>query len=427
MSKIERKLNSQELKIIFLSSIGGALEFYDFVIYIVFAPIISQVFFPKTDKFASLMGIYAIFAIGYFIRPLGGIIFSHFGDKYGRKKTFICSVMLMAVPTGLIGFLPTNYYAGTFATILLVILRLLQGLSIGGEIPGALSFTCEHIKSNSRGLACGIIFAFFNMGILIASLINLVLISLLSSEQLLLWGWRIPFIFGGILGIFSFYLRKMMTESPLFISMRGETNKIKIPLLETVYRYWPNLIRGILFTWLGAVVINLLYLYLPTYLTTILSYPASQVSLFNSINLIFYALLIVTINWLSDSVGRKLILFIGSFGFALLGYFLFAELSRQSTQHLIVVMGIISILSSCVTIYPCILAELFPTPIRYTGIAISYNIGFAVFGSVTPFVATYLIEATGNVLAPSYYLIISAVFCLIALIGFKSKHKSDLA
>ena len=163
-------LNLQEKKIIFLSSMGGALEFYDFVIYIFFAPIIGHVFFPKTDKFAALLAVYAIFAIGYFIRPLGGIVFSHFGDKHGRKKTFISSVIIMALSTGLIGLLPTRNEIGITATVMLVILRLLQGFSVGGEIPGAIVYTCEHVKLN-RGLACGIIFAFFNIGILLASVL----------------------------------------------------------------------------------------------------------------------------------------------------------------------------------------------------------------------------------------------------------------
>lgn len=154
----ELKLKPSERKIIFLASLGGALEFYDFVIYVIFAPIISQIFFPETDKLASLMSVYAVFAIGYLIRPLGGIAFSHFGDKYGRKKTFIFSVLLMAVPTVLIGVLPTYQHIGIFSSILLIFLRLLQGLSIGGEIPGALTFTCEHVNPRSRALACGVIF-----------------------------------------------------------------------------------------------------------------------------------------------------------------------------------------------------------------------------------------------------------------------------
>ena len=196
--------------------------------------------------------------------------------------------------------------------------------------------------------------------------------------------------------------------------------------METIRDYWPNLIQGSILTWLGAVVINLLFLYLPTYLTTIHSYPKSKVALFNAINLIAYGVLLILISWLSDKVGRKWILALGAFGFILLGYPLFYALSQQSNLHLISAMIMITILSSCTTIYPSILAELFPTPIRYTAIAFSYNLGFAIFGSITPFIATYLIKLTGNKLAPSFYLIASAAVCLISLLRLKDKHKNFL-
>lgn len=274
------KLKPNEQKIIFLASLGGALEFYDFVIYVIFAPLLSQIFFPEADKLASLMSVYAVFAIGYLVRPLGGVVFSHFGDKYGRKKTFIFSVFLMAVPTLLIGLLPTYQHIGIYASILLILLRLLQGLSIGGEIPGAITFTCEHVNPRSRGLACGVIFCFLNLGIFLGAIISLILTSLLSKEQLVTFGWRIPFIFGGLLGGFSFYIRKQMTESPLFIAFKNQAESTQVPFIKAITHYWPNILQGVGLTCLGAVVINLLFLYMPTYLSTFLLYsnPSSAVT-----------------------------------------------------------------------------------------------------------------------------------------------------
>lgn len=426
MTIAQRALTQDQSKIVFLSALGGALEFYDFVIYAIFAPVISQVFFPKTNALASLMGVYAIFAIGYLIRPLGGVVFSHFGDKYGRKQTFVCSVMLMAIPTFLIGLLPSSNSVGLVASCLLILLRLLQGLSIGGEIPGAITFTCEHVSNRYRGLTCGILFASFDVGIILGSCISLLLYTWLTHEQILAWGWRIPFLFGGLLGVVSFYLRKKMTESPLFISFQHASAREKMPLMEALTEHWPAILQGICITWLGSVVINLLFLYMPTYLTTILSYPNTQVALYNTLNILLHGFALIAISWLSDSIGRRPILMAGALGFVLLSYLLFACLAQQTTGNLIAGMLMISLLGSCM-IYPCVLVELFPTSIRYTGIAISYNVGFAVFGGLTPLIVTYLIKSTDNILAPSFYLILSAAFCLITALTIKSKHKTTLA
>lgn len=419
-----RKLSSQEKKIIALSSLGGALEFYDFVIYMLFAPALAAVFFPAADKLAMLLEVYAVFAIGYFIRPLGGLVFSHFGDRYGRKTTFVASVLLMSLATGLIACLPIYQQAGILAPLLLIFLRLIQGFSVGGEIPGAIVYTCEQVGLN-RGLACGVIFACFNLGILTAGLINLLLLNVLSQQQLLVWGWRIPFLVGGLLGVLGFYLRKKMTESPLFLSFQQQTKKRRLPILEVI-KFWPSLIRGILLTWLGAVVINLLFLYMPTYLSLVLSYPASHAAMFNSLNLLIYGGLLILVGWLSDRVGRKVVLMFGALGFILLGYFLFFELAQNTQRGLILAALVINVLSACVAVFPSVLVELFATSVRYTGTAISYNLGFAMFGSLTPLIATYLIKTTANVLAPSFYLIISAVACLIGLLLLEDKHRVQL-
>lgn len=415
----ELKLKAGERKIIFLASLGGALEFYDFIIYVIFAPVVSQNFFPETDKFASLMSVYAVFAIGYLIRPLGGIVFSHFGDKYGRKKTFIASVILMAVPTLLIGFLPTYQHIGISSSIMLIFLRLLQGLSIGGEIPGALTFTCEHVDPRCRALACGVIFSLLNFGIFLGAVISLILTKKLSQEQLLSFGWRIPFIFGGCLGVFSFYIRKQLSESPLFIAFQHTAERKRIPFAEAISGYWRKILQGVGLTCLGSVMINLVFLYMPTYLSSILAYPIQQAILFNTINLAFYSLLLIFLCWCGDRYGRKLILLIGTIGFILLSYFLFATLSQQTTQLLMITLSILGFLSSFIMVYPSLLVELFPVSIRYTGIAISYNLAFAFFGGLTPFIVTYLIETYNNNLAPSFYLILSASLCLIAVLTIK--------
>ena len=406
-----------ERKIIFLSSVGGILEFYDFIIYVIFSQIIGKIFFPSADKFASLMSVYAIFAIGYLVRPLGGIVFSHFGDKYGRKVTFVVSVMMMAIPTFCIGLLPTYNQIGVFSSVLLILMRILQGLSVGGEIPGALTFVSEHINPKFKGIACGIIFASLNIGILLGAIVNLALMNMLSEQQILSYGWRIPFLFGGLLGIVSFYIRKQMTESPAFAQFKKEASASRIPLFDACKNYWPQLLQGTGITIIGAVVINLLFLFMPTYLSSMLNYTQLEASRINTINLFIYTFLLIAMCWIGNKVGYKKVLALGSLGFLFLGHFIFSNLIEQTSHSLFLSMSLIIILSSIIVVFATIVVDLFPTHVRYTGIAITYNIAYAFFGGLTSLIATYLIKTTGNLTSPSFYLIFCAGLCLISVLS----------
>lgn len=421
-------LSTQEKKIIFLASLGGALEFYDFIIYVVFAPIIGKIFFPQTDALAALLSIYAVFAIGYLIRPLGGVLFSHFGDKYGRKKTFLYSVMLMAIPTVCIGFLPTYQHVGIIASCLLIFFRLLQGLSIGGEIPGALTFTCEHVNAKHRGFVCGIIYACLNLGIILGSFISFLLTSLLSEEQLTTFGWRIPFILGGLLGVVSYFIRQQMTESPLYLAFQETGQQSRVPLFEALIHHWRSILQGVGITIMGAVCINLVFLYMPGYLSLILGYPIQQVNFLTTCNLILYTVLLLIVCWYSDKINKRLpILGIATLGFLCMSYVLFLGLSQQTFMAMFFSLFLFAILSAGISVYPAILIDLFPTSIRYTGLAISYNIAYGLFGGVSPLIATYLIQTTSNILTPSFYLMLSASICLIAIFTIKIHKNKGLA
>lgn len=420
-------LSSQEKKIIFLAALGGALEFYDFIIYVVFAPIIGKIFFPQTDALASLLSIYAVFAIGYLVRPLGGILFSHFGDKYGRKKTFLYSVMLMAIPTVCIGFLPTYQHIGIIASCLLIFFRLLQGLSIGGEIPGALTFTCEHVNSRHRGMVCGIIYACLNLGIILGSCMSFVLTGLLSEAQLISFGWRIPFILGGLLGVVSYFIRQQMTESPLFLAFQQTRKQSRVPLFQALTHHWRSLLQGAGITIMGAVCINLVFLYMPGYLSLILGHSNQQVNLLTMGNLIVYTGLLLVVCWYSDKINKRLpILGIATLGFLCMSYVLFLGLSQENFLSQFFSLFLFAVLSAGISVYPVILIDLFPTSIRYTGIAVSYNIAYGLFGGVSPLIATYLIQTTHNVLTPSFYLMLSATICLIALFFIRARFNNVL-
>lgn len=401
-------------KIIFLASLGGALEFYDFVIFGFLAKVISQLFFPQSDALASLLSTFTVFAVGYLSRPLGGMIFGHFGDKYGRKRMFVLSVLLMAIPTFCIGIIPTYQQAGLIAPILLIILRLAQGLSVGGEVPGAIVYIAETAPAKSRGLACGFMFCGINLGLLLGSLVGALLTNLLAEQELYTWGWRLAFIFGGALCLVSYQLRKALVETPYF------TRQAQPPVfpIQIVLKSYKRLIaQGITITWVGAVAVSLFFLYMPTYLATQVHTPLKNALIYNSVNISIFSLSVIIMCYLSDKIGRKRVMYIGTVFFLLMSYPIFAAL-QTGRQPIIIMIGIIAaiFISTITASFACMLAELFPTPIRYTGFAISYNVGIAFFGGLTPLIATSLIKLTAKPTAPGGYLMLSALIALLALL-----------
>ena len=216
-----RQLNGQDYKTLSLSALGGALEFYDFIVYAFFASMISELFFPPNmPEWLKLLQTFGIFAAGYLSRPFGGIIMAHFGDLVGRKRMFTLSILLMAIPTFAIGLLPTYASIGVFAPILLLLMRVMQGAAIGGEIPGAWVFVSEHVPANRMGLACGVLTSGLTLGILIGSLVYMLLNSGMTQDALREYGWRIPFLLGGVFGFLTMYLRRWLKETPIFIEMQ---------------------------------------------------------------------------------------------------------------------------------------------------------------------------------------------------------------
>jgi MFS family permease len=197
-------LQQNQRKALFLSSLGGILEFYDFIIYALLASFISKLFFPSGSAITSLLIAFSAYAVGYLARPLGGVIFGHFGDKYGRKKTFTISILIMALSTFIIGILPTYSHIGFIAPILLVLCRVAQGISVGGEIPGAVTYVGE-IVPEKKGLVTGVIFCFLIAGVALGFIVESVMLEIFDKQQMLSYGWRIPFILGGLFGIIAYY------------------------------------------------------------------------------------------------------------------------------------------------------------------------------------------------------------------------------
>ncbi len=224
-------------KLLVMTAAGGALEFYDFTLFMLFAPYIRSAFFPEDGGVSGLLGVMGFFFAGYVARPLGGIIFSHYGDRYGRRRQFILTISLMSLCTLGIGVLPSKEYLGSASMILLMVLRMLQGASLGGEIPGSVTYMAEWLPRNRRGRYIGVIITSVTCGNLLGALAGYLLTQWLTPEQMGFWGWRLPFLLGAIMGMMVIILRRRMSETPAFRQLSSNGEVLSIPLLFLLKHY----------------------------------------------------------------------------------------------------------------------------------------------------------------------------------------------
>jgi len=417
------KEKKQYFKVIMSSAIGGAMEYYDFVIFILFAKIISEVFFsPHDSPFIALLATYAMFAIGYFVRPIGGIILAHFGDKYGRKKIFTLTIFLMAVPTFLIGLLPTYASIGVFAPLLILILRICQGLAVGGEIPGAATFVYEHMPKNKKSTGIATLVSGLVGGILIGSLIGALITHSLSNESLMSWGWRIPFLLGGLLGVIGIYIRSRLSESPAFKEIEKFKKQAKLPFEDILKQYKLPTIAGIFTTMFAASCITTFYMYLPSYLGKVYNYSYFKVLSLNTFGLIIFILSILLFPYFADKKNKcpkklyrlsAIIVFIISIPFFVV--FKYNNLSLIIIMYIILGIGF----GPSLGFFVVLMTKSFPARVRFTGVAIAYNVSFAVFAGLTPIINTVIIKKFNTPIAPAYYAMLAALIGFIASFALK--------
>lgn len=415
---------SAQVKLISLIGMGGALEFYDFTIYALFAPYLSQYFFPHQDPVLSLLNTFAVFALGYLARPLGGMVFGHFGDKWGRKYAFTLAILLMASSTLLIGLLPGYQLLGNAAPILLLCCRLLQGFSVGGEIPGATIFILEHIPMKRRGVGVATIFMCITLGNVLGAGIGFLLTACLSTESMALWGWRLPFVVGFFLAMISFIVRRTALETPAFKQMQQQQSIHRFPLLTVVKTARRELIIGFSLTAVSATTISL-FLYLPTYFTEVFHFNVAHSYFINSVCFITFAVMTLVFGWVSDYVGRRRLMLIGSVLLIPLSYLLFINLSFYGESFVWVFAVGLAVLTAMLNgCFGATIAELFPANLRASGVGLCYNLGFCVFGGAAPFIFTYLINSFADVIAPYYYLLVCIVCTLVGTLACRSKATS---
>ncbi|MCL1078712.1 MFS transporter [Parashewanella spongiae] len=421
---ILRKFKTSELKVIAVAALGGALEFYDFMIFAFLANTISPQYFPATQHINSLLGLFGAFTVGYLARPIGGLIFSHYGDLQGRKKAFYFSILLMAIPSLLIALLPNYQHIGVIAPLTLVLLRVVQGLAVGGEIPGAITFTIEHIVANKRGRAIVLIFFALSLAVLFGQSVTALLHYSLTETQFYHWGWRIAFLIGSILGVVGGYMRKNISETPLFKAAKSQRKESYIPIVYLLKNHFLPLLQGLSILCLDAVSMFLLFLYMPTYLINFKlhnSIPVEKVHLLNSVSLAIFSVFMLLFGYLSDVVGRKKLILIGSLLLIVLPYPMYKTLLNGSTLAVLFSLVTLGVSFSLVaSSYGAMLAELFPAKVRYTGVGLVYNLAFAAFGGTTPLITTYLIKVTQAPIMPAYYLMLLAVLSLLGTLAINT-------
>ena len=406
-------------KVIAAASIGNALEWYDILVYGYFAVTISHLFFPTVDQTLSLLLALGTFGVSYLVRPLGAIVLGAYADRAGRKASMLASIVLMTIGTGLMVVIPTYASIGILAPIAVLLARLLQGFAVAGEFGSATAFLVEQ-TTHRKGFFAS--FQWFGQGIaaVLASFFGVVLTSALTPDQLQSWGWRVPFLFGLLIGPIGLYIRRQLNESPEFL----DTVPTKAPVSDLLTSQWDRVLLAI-----GAVIIstsaNYIILYMPTYAIKELHLPQMLgfiATLIGGLILTFGA---PVFGHLSDSMGRIRIMGAVCVLFAVSAYPAFVLLvGHASLTSIVLIVCWLSLLKAAYSgILPAFMAELFPVQTRGTGIALSYNISVPIFGGFAPFIATWLIAETGSNLAPSFYLIVTSLLSLAVLVIIRMRIK----
>jgi len=401
-------LNRNDYRTLGLAALGGALEFYDFIIFVFFATAISQLFFPPDmPDWLRQVQTYGIFAAGYLARPLGGIIMAHFGDLFGRKRMFMLSILLMAVPTLLIGLLPTYAVIGIWAPLLLLALRVMQGAAIGGEVPGAWVFVAEHVPQRHVGFACGTLTAGLTGGILLGSLVAMAVNRSYAPAELLAEGWRIPFIIGGVFGLVSVWLRGYLHETPVFKEMQARKQLAdELPLKTVVREHRPAIVLTMLMTWLLSAAVVVMILMTPTLVQKLFAIPASTALQANSIATLALSIGCILFGAMADRFGAGRVLAIGCVGLGASSWLLYQQLG-VAPENIYALYALCGFFVGVIGVVPSAAVMSFPPVVRFSGLSFSYNVAYAVFGGLTPVMVSLLLPL--DKLAPAHYVMALSV------------------
>ncbi len=417
------------VRTVLAGAVGNVMEWYDFGLFGFFAPTIAALFFPREDNLASLAGVFGVFATGFLMRPLGGILFGVLGDRLGRKHALELSVLLMALATTAIGLLPTYATIGPLAPILLTLMRLLQGLSVGGEYVGSMSFLVEHAPPGRRAYIGSWTSFTVVLGSLLASATAAVMTGCFSESQLGAWAWRMPFLAGSAFGALGLWLRIGVDESPHFLELKRTGGLAQNPVATAIRHDWKAILTTIGLAFLSSIGFYIPFVWLATWLSRINQppLPESQVLTANTVALLALLVLTPFSAIVSDRIGRRPLFLASALGYAVLTYPTFLILAGGTFPRALagglIFAGVNGFYSGCMG---ATMVELFPTRTRYTGIAIGYNLAQAILGGTAAWAATMLIEWTGDNLAPAWYLTAAAVVAGLASLAIPVRHQRPL-
>lgn len=392
--------------------IGNLLEWYDFAIYGYFAATIGRVFFPAQDPVAQVLSAFGIFALGYLMRPFGGIVVGHIGDRYGRRAALTFSITAMALPTFLVGVLPGHATLGIAAPILLTLLRMIQGLSVGGEATMSMIFLVERAPPGRRGLVGSLASLAANGGFLMGSAVGAAFAALLPADALAEWGWRIPFLLGLLVGIVGWWIRHLLEDDPPLPAPATS------PLADTL-RYHGRLVARVA----GVAIFNavgfyLMFLYIVTWLQTVDGVAPARALEINTVSMLALLPVMITAGWLSDRIGRRPLMF-GALIVGFLGAIPFLWLMHHSHPTLMLAGQLAFVIPAgiCLGVMPAVLTEAVPASVRCTAVSLGYNIAFGIIGGLTPLTAAWLVDRTDMDLSPAWLIMAAAAVTFTALLA----------
>ncbi|MRS88817.1 MFS transporter [Enterobacteriaceae bacterium RIT714] len=407
-------------KVLFATGIGHFVEWFDFGLYGTLAAIIGVQFFQAGSPAVALLSSFAVFGAGFIMRPLGGLYFGSLGDRIGRQKVLATVILLTSGATFVMGLLPTFSQIGIAATVLLVITRLIQGFAAGGESSGATTFLAEYAPVERRGYFTCWIDNFGFMAFVAGSGLVFLLTATLGEATMNDWGWRIPFLIAGPLGLVGLYLRKHLEDTPEFLEMVKSGKTEASPLRTAVTTAWGALLFCVGFVVIKAVGHWTLQTFMPSYLSTELHYSKLDSYAITTIGLFAIALMVPFMGYLSDKFGRKPLMLAGCAGFILFTYPAMMVMARGDMLSAVLAMLLLgAFIAAFDGACSAAMAELFPTSIRYGGMAIAYNVAVAFFGGITPWFSAYLITATGNPFSPAWYVMGAALITFLTVLRAK--------
>ncbi|MGX6567389.1 MFS transporter [Cupriavidus necator] len=403
---------SQRRRAIIATVIGNGLEWFDFTVYSFFAVIIAKLFFPTGDDLSSLLLAVATFGVGFFMRPVGGIVLGIYADRVGRKAALSLTILLMALGTTLIGIAPTYDQIGLFAPLLIVVARLMQGFSAGGEMGGATAFLTEYAPARQRAYYSSWIQASIGVAVLLGAAVGTFVTSSLSTEALNSWGWRLPFLLGIVIGPVGYYIRHHLDETPTF---RDNAERADSPLKEIVQAYPRETLASFSMVILWTVCTYVLLFYMPTYAVKVLKVPQADGFIAGMAGGSAIMVFAPLVGLLADRIGRRVLLSGSALLILVLAWPMFAYINHApGLASLLVFQLVFGVLIATYT-GPILAAfsELFPARVLSTGLSVAYNFAVTIFGGFASFIITWLIATTGSSMAPAIYVMIAAAISLV--------------